>query len=374
MVSSKLAGSVENIDIYEDLLLAGYSNLQGNIWDGGIGILSFETGNLLTHFKRKTGITKARFLPWTLQTQQPMNENSTDDNAEIIKEGLFAASCDNGEIEVFHFKHEIRPGTNTDTNTDSNNAKQETMISPIHKWTAHEEIVSSIIVDRYHSNDNSHLLVSCGWDGAIRLWDMETFESLRTMKDSSYALNHAHSSPVHDLSFTAYHPSMLISGGDDGFVRIWDLRLPSNHGCSIILEHYSPVTCVSWNDFDTTVGTSFFSGTFSGEIHFHDFRFPTTMEERIYSPAGAIHSRRVRSILPVRSFEGGYVLLSGGDDSVLAVTKVTPSRDNKSTVFHPLDRYKILVTFSTFLTLRFLFCVNCVGLVNYTELRFQIFE
>ncbi len=321
----KLAACVENIDIYEDLIVSGLSNLQGNKWDGGITVVSSKNEKIITQQKTSVGVTIAKFLPWSFQSSQAMDQDNQDSALDFNPEGLIAAACDNGEIQVYHFQ-------------DQNNSPQ---LSPLHTWDAHEDIVSSILVDKYHPNENSHLLVSCSWDSSIRLWDMENFQTLQTRKNASYSLNKAHLSQIYDISFTSYHPSMLISGGEDCFVRIWDLRLPSKHGCSIIMQHESPVTCISWNDCDKSVGTTFFCGTFSGEIHYHDFRFPVPLTERIYSSAGAVHSRRVKTIRPIKSQQiseevEGFLLLSGADDGRIVLTSMNPV--NKPDSFRIIER------------------------------------
>ena len=56
------------------------------------------------------------------------------------------------------------------------------------------------------------MLVSSSWDGTIKIWDLETYQEIRTLEGHGIAVN---SVAVSD------DKKHIISGGDDGIVRLW---------------------------------------------------------------------------------------------------------------------------------------------------------
>ena len=62
------------------------------------------------------------------------------------------------------------------------------------------------------------VLASCSVDRTVRVWDC------RTQPDKACMLTaHAHATDVNVISWNHSEP-LLVSGGDDGCLKIWDLR------------------------------------------------------------------------------------------------------------------------------------------------------
>lgn len=68
----------------------------------------------------------------------------------------------------------------------------------------------------------------------------------------------AHSSDVNVISWNRKESRFLVSGGDDGVVKIWDLRQfgGTNSAVAIFKQHTAPITSVEWHPDEATVFAS----------------------------------------------------------------------------------------------------------------------
>jgi len=87
-------------------------------------------------------------------------------------------------------------------------------------------------------------LASSSADCTIKLWDLTTTKAIR-----SYNL---HSSKVQAVAWNQLDPTVLLSGGYDRKVIVFDSRAPQ---AAKMWNLPSDVECVSWDPFD---GTKFF--------------------------------------------------------------------------------------------------------------------
>ncbi|KAF5279203.1 hypothetical protein FQR65_LT03450 [Abscondita terminalis] len=93
----------------------------------------------------------------------------------------------------------------------------------------HNEL-SSIDVNLIHSN-----IVTGGKDAGIRIYDIDTsqqthlFMRKNTLRSYCNEDHLYHSLPIHVVKFHPDYPDLFISGGLDGFAKIWDIRVPD--GC-----------------------------------------------------------------------------------------------------------------------------------------------
>ncbi|XP_062321818.1 glutamate-rich WD repeat-containing protein 1 [Osmerus eperlanus] len=129
----------------------------------------------------------------------------------------------------------------------------------IHVWEPREEGTSWQIDQRPFSSHSKSVedlqwspteptvFASCSVDQSIRVWD------IRAPPNSMLSANEAHSSDVNVISWNRSEP-FLLSGGDDGLLKVWDLRqFQSGRPVANFKQHMAPVTSVEWNPVDSSV-------------------------------------------------------------------------------------------------------------------------
>jgi WD40 repeat protein len=83
------------------------------------------------------------------------------------------------------------------------------IVEPAHRRRAHTSRVTGVA---FSSKDD--LLATAGMDGALRLWNAQTFEQVAAL--------HGHTSGIRCLAISP-DGRRLASGGNDATIRIWDV-------------------------------------------------------------------------------------------------------------------------------------------------------
>lgn len=142
----------------------------------------------------------------------------------------------------------------------------------VHSWMGHSKGVSKLeFFPRY-----GHLLLSGGNDTKVKLWDVyHDREHLRTYQ--------GHSKPVKDVNFNPDGTSFL-STSYDKMVKLWDTETGK---CLSRFTNGSVANCVKFNPADPN---SFLIGTANRKIVQYDLRTPDTVVQEYTHHLGAVNS------------------------------------------------------------------------------------
>ncbi|KAL2197440.1 WD40-repeat-containing domain protein [Corynascus similis CBS 632.67] len=161
----------------------------------------------------------------------------------------------------------ITPRSNNDPLPPASSSSSSSSPPPpagrlIQTYNSHAHSVLSLAI----ANSNA-TFCSAGGDRAVLLWDVATAQTLRRFGSASTA--HSHSGRINAVCFAGADDSLVVSGGLDCTVRLWDVRsggMGAGAAVQILRDARDAVTSLA------VCGAEVLAGSVDGRVRAYDVR------------------------------------------------------------------------------------------------------
>ncbi|KAK4680008.1 hypothetical protein QC764_209210 [Podospora pseudoanserina] len=140
---------------------------------------------------------------------------------------------------------------------------------------------------------------SSGGDRTVFLWDVTTALPLRRLGSASTA--HSHTGRVNAVLFSGHDDSLVISGGHDTTVRIWDVKSNSNKPVQVLSDAKDAITSLA---VPQNGNPEVITGSVDGRVRSYDIRMGRCTTDVIGTPVTSLSLSK-----------DGKTVLVGGLDS-----------------------------------------------------------
>lgn len=131
----------------------------------------------------------------------------------------------------------------------------------IQTYSAHGYEVLSLTV----SADNARF-ASAGGDRAVFLWDVASAQTLRRFGGGDRGGAHGHTARVNSVCFAGEGDSLLVSGGLDASVRVWDVRSGAPRPVQVLAGARDAISAI------VAHGPEVVAGSVDGRVRAYDVR------------------------------------------------------------------------------------------------------
>uniref|UniRef100_A0A7S1B0Q9 Uncharacterized protein n=1 Tax=Noctiluca scintillans TaxID=2966 RepID=A0A7S1B0Q9_NOCSC len=152
-----------------------------------------------------------------------------------------------------------------------------------------------------HWNYDGTQIYTCSADKSLCVWDPESGKRLKKLN--------GHTAIVNSMQCTRRGSPFLVSGGDDGTTKLWDLRV---RRCVYTFEHQYQILAVSFDDQSERI----FSGSLDNTILIYDMR------KREAEPE--VLEGHTDSITGIDVSENGNFLASNSMDNSVRIWDIRP--------------------------------------------------
>ncbi|KAM7217448.1 WD domain containing protein [Rhypophila decipiens] len=193
--------------------------------------------------------------------------------------------------------------------SSSSPASQKGVIIPpsgrlIQSYTGHGYQVLSLSIA-----SNNATFASSGGDRAVYLWDVTTAQTLRRFGASA---NGGHSGRVNCVTFGGVGDSLVISGGIDTSVRIWDVKAGNNNKPIQVLDDAKDAISSV-----VVTGEEIIAGSVDGRVRSYDLRMGRCVTDVFANSVTSLCLARDGESLLVGSLESKLRLMDRRDGTCL---------------------------------------------------------
>ncbi|EEY63004.1 methylosome protein 50, putative [Phytophthora infestans T30-4] len=228
------------------LLAVAQSQLEGNVWSGGVALLDAASNERLCELQLETGVAS---LAW------------------CSAEGdVLALGCDDGDVRLAKLSTDVTfafvpLGTGGSIDEDA-----------VCGW-GHDDVVTGVSISSVEKTQ----LATCSWDLTVKLWDIGAM-------DKTVATFDGHTDLIWGVAMNPTHANLLCSASQDSTVQVWDARRPQS--AALAVSTLLPALSVDWHPSQSTV---FSVGLEGGLVCTFDVRSPHTPLSRRETHKAAVH-------------------------------------------------------------------------------------